>query len=56
MYLGYNKIGKNGVNDLKELLNVPSIELLNLNHNLISDEKVIDEVFSKMENLKVLYI
>jgi len=54
-----NKIGTHADSDvesLKALLDCPSIEVLDLSGNYISDPKVIDEILVKMPNLKVLCV
>jgi len=56
LHLARNRIGKNGLDDLKGLLECPAIVALDLQNNLINDENVLPEIFEKMPNLKVLYL
>jgi len=57
LYLKRNRIGKNGtVEDLKGLLECPSITCVDLSENAIDDEEVLPEIFEKMVDLKVLYL
>lgn len=56
-----NKIGgANGdqscIDSLKGLLDVPSLEMLDIQKNNLADGAVIEEVFAKMPNLRVLYL
>lgn len=56
IYLARNRIGRGGFEDIKGLLDCPSISCLDLQHNHIEDDKVLPEVFEKMPNLKVIYL
>ena len=55
-YLARNRIGKNGIEDLIALLDCPTIASLDLQNNYIDDPAVLEEIFCKMPNLKVLYL
>lgn len=57
LYLKRNRIGAGGggVDDLRALLECPSISTLDVADNYIDDPAIVDEVFAKMPNLKVLY-
>ena len=55
-YLARNRIGRNGLDDLRGLLECPSITTLDLQNNKIDDPEVLDEIFVNMPNLKVLYL
>jgi dynein assembly factor 1 len=50
-----NRIGGNGLDDLKGLLECPSIANLDIADNKIDDETVLEEIWMKMRDLKVLY-
>ncbi|PAA67654.1 hypothetical protein BOX15_Mlig005143g2 [Macrostomum lignano] len=52
--LAHNKISS--IEDLKGLLDCPSLTVVDLQHNKIEDAQVIDEIFVKMPNLRVLYL
>lgn len=56
LYMKRNKIGINGISDLVGLLDCPSISCLDLSENRIDDPAVLDEIFVKMPNLRVLYM
>ena len=59
LQLKNNKIGTHPDGDLaslKALLDCPSIEVLDLSGNYISDPTVIDEVLAKLPHLRVLYV
>ena len=56
LYLARNRIGRYGVDDLRGLLDCPSVTTVDLQHNKIDDPAVLEEVFVKMPNLKVLYL
>ncbi|CAI2367182.1 unnamed protein product [Moneuplotes crassus] len=51
-----NKVGKNGLSDVMGLLDVLSLSVLDISENFIDDPAIIEEVFAKMPNLKVLYL
>ena len=44
------------VESLKGLLECPSIHTLDLQHNQLEDPDLVEEIFSKMPNLAVLYV
>lgn len=44
------------LDDLKGFLKAPSLSVIDVQSNLIDDERVLEEVFMKMPNLKVLYL
>ncbi len=56
LYLKKNRIGAQGNSQLEGLLDCPSLECVELAHNLIEDPSCVVEVFQKMPNLKVLYL
>lgn len=56
LYLGRNRIGHGGVDDLRGLLECPSLTCIDLQNNYIEDEAVLSEVFERMPHLKVLYL
>jgi dynein assembly factor 1 len=58
LQLKRNRFGKNNddVNDLKGLLDCPSISVLDLSDNFIQDEAILEEVIYKMPKLSVLYL
>ena len=56
LYLKRNRIGRGGIEDLKGLLECPSITCLDLSDNSIEDPEVLPEIFEKMADLKVLYL
>lgn len=56
LYLKRNRIGRNGLDDLRGLLECPTLTTVDLQNNQIDDENCIDEIFMKMPNLKVLYM
>lgn len=55
LLLAGNKIGVNGVEDLEGLLCLDQLSVLDIAHNQVSDPEAV-EVFSKMPQLKVLYL
>jgi len=55
LQLKRNRVGRNGLDDLKGLLECPSIAVLDVSENSIDDEKVLPEIFEKLPNLAVLY-
>lgn len=55
LYLARNRIGRNGLDDLRGVLECPSITTLDLQNNKIEDPEVLDEIFCNMPNLAVLY-
>lgn len=56
LHLSRNRIGKNGVEDLVQLTQLPNLSVLDLSNNSIEDPRVLEEVFEKMSNLRVLYL
>lgn len=56
LYLARNRIGRNGIDDLRGLLECPSITTLDLQSNKIEDPEILDEILVNMPNLKVLYL
>jgi dynein assembly factor 1 len=56
LYLARNRIGWNGIEDLKGLLECPSLTCIDLQKNNIEDAAVLPEIFEKMPELKVLYL
>jgi len=55
LLLKRNKIGTNGLDDVRGVLEAEAINVLDIQDNCIEDENVISEVFEKMPNLAVLY-
>lgn len=56
LYLARNRIGRNGLDDLRGVLECPSITTLDLQNNKIDDPACLEEIFMNMPNLKVLYL
>ena len=56
LYLARNRVGRNGVDDLRGLLECPSLTTIDLQNNKIDDPEVVDEIFCQMPNIKVLYL
>ena len=56
LYLARNRIGWNGIEDLKGLLECPSLTCIDLQKNNIEDAAVLPEIFEKMPELRVLYL
>jgi dynein assembly factor 1 len=56
LYLARNRIGRNGLDDLRGLLDCPSLTTVDLQNNKIEDPECLEEIFAKMPNLKVLYL
>lgn len=56
LYLKRNRIGRNGIEDLKGLLDCPTLTTIDLQNNQIEDPACLEEIFMKMPNLKVLYL
>lgn len=56
LYLARNRIGRNGLDDLRGLLECPSITTLDLQSNKIEDPAILEEIFMNMPNLKVVYL
>ena len=56
LYLARNRIGRNGLDDLRGLLECPKISTLDLQNNKIDDPEILEEILVHMPNLKVLYL
>ena len=56
LYLARNRIGRNGLDDLRGLLQCPSITTLDLQSNKIEDPEILAEILMQMPNLKVVYL
>lgn len=56
LMLARNRIGKNGLDDLRGLLECPAIVSLDIQNNNIQDEAILPEILQKLPNLKVLYL
>lgn len=56
LYLARNSIGRNGLDDLRGLLECPSITTVDLQSNKISDPDILEEILVHMPNLRVLYL
>lgn len=56
LYLARNRVGRNGLDDLRGVLECPSITTLDLQNNKIDDPACLEEIFMNMPNLKVLYL
>lgn len=56
LYLARNRIGQNGIDDLRGLLDCPSLVSLDIQNNRIDDPAVMEEIFYKLPNLRVLYL
>jgi len=56
LMLGRNRIGRNGLDDLKGLVECPTLVSLDLQNNHIQDEAVLPEILQKLPNLRVLYL
>jgi len=56
LYMKNNNVGRGGLDDLRGLLECPSIEVVDLQNNEIHDETCLEEIFMKMPALKVLYL
>jgi dynein assembly factor 1 len=55
--LSRNKIGMNGLNDLKGLLEMePSVMVVNLENNRITEDNILEEIFIKMPLIRVIYL
>ncbi|KAL4463230.1 hypothetical protein ABPG74_007231 [Tetrahymena malaccensis] len=53
-----NSLGQDGdsVDALKGLLEVPTVSVLDISDNRLTDEAIVDEILVKMPNLSVLYL
>ena len=56
LYLARNRIGQNGIDDLRGLLECQSLVSLDIQNNRIDDPAVMEEIFYKLPNLRVLYL
>jgi len=56
LQIQHNFIGRNGLNDVKHLVECKPFGIVDLTGNYIKDPEVVDEVFSKMTELRVLYL
>ena len=50
-----NRIGAGGLDDVKGLLEIPSLSVLDIQDNKIDDEAFLEDILCKMPNLGVLY-
>ena len=55
LLLKRNRIGLNGLDDLRGLLELPDLTVLDISDNKISDEKVLEEIIEKIPKIAVLY-
>eukprot|EP00742_Colponemidia_sp_Colp-10_P001971 GILJ01002105.1.p1 GENE.GILJ01002105.1~~GILJ01002105.1.p1 ORF type:complete len:326 (-),score=66.75 GILJ01002105.1:88-1065(-) len=51
-----NKVGMNGIDDLRHLVDLPNLGVLDLSDNKIEDPEILPEVLEKMPCLSVLYL
>lgn len=56
LYLARNRIGHAGLDDIRGLLECPTLSCLDIQNNAIEDEDALPEVFERMPELKVLYL
>lgn len=56
LYLARNRIGHAGLDDIRGLLECPSLTCLDIQSNAIDDAEALPEVFEKMPELRVLYL
>lgn len=49
-------LGIDGIHDLKGLLELPNLSILDLADNKIKDEEIVDEISAKIPELGVLYL
>lgn len=56
IHLKRNRIGAKGLDDLRGLLECPSISSLDISDNKIEDPDFLPEILEKMPNLAVLYL
>ena len=56
VYLARNRIGRGGLDDLRGLLECPTITTLDLQNNKIEDPEILDEILVNMPKLAVLYL
>jgi dynein assembly factor 1 len=55
LYIKNNRIGLGGISDLEGLLECPLLTCVDVQNCKIDDQNVLDNIFCKMPNLKVLY-
>ncbi|CAH8642516.1 unnamed protein product [Schistosoma rodhaini] len=53
LIISHNKLTE--INDLIHLIQCPNLSVLDIQHNFIKDPNVVEEVFAKIPNLRVLY-
>lgn len=51
-----NRIGSEGLEDIKGLLECPSISALDISDNFIETEEIIPEILKKMPEIAVVYL
>lgn len=56
LYLQRNRIGRNGLDDVRGLLECPSVTTVDIQDNKIEDPAILEEILVRMPNLKVLYL
>jgi len=56
LQLKRNRIGKNGLDEVRGLLECPSLTCVDISDNFIDDENILPEVFEKMPKIAVLYL
>ena len=56
LYLARNRIGRNGLDDLRGLLECPSLTTLDLQNNKIDDPEILEEILVNLPKLAVLYL
>lgn len=55
-YFARNRIGRNGLDDIRGLLECPSITTLDLQHNKLDEPEILEEILVHMPKLAVLYL
>ena len=57
LILSRNRIGINGLDDLKGLIEIePSLMVVNLENNKINEDTILEEIFLKMPQIRVIYL
>ena len=56
LQLKSNFIGEDGVDDLKGLLECPSVSSLDISDNKIETEEIVPEILMKLPNIQVVYL
>ena len=56
LQLKRNRIGKEGIGDVEGLLECPSISCLDISYNMIDFPEIVEDIFGRLPNLKVLYL